>query len=164
MKTDKGLFRKVLLIFTALFAASSLLLADEEKADVYFTGNTNSAAGEFVVQTSEDLYHFQGRIYEVYKVSYDDSRRNMKIAVNNEGKCTSFVAYNGAFTFFYNCNKFGFGVRKVMFENHWTHHQFSPNAYHKQSIMKCDKDIDKKEAIRLIAIYQPMLYKGEISN
>ena len=164
MKTDKGLFRKVLLIFAALFAVSTLLLADEERSELYLSGNTNSSAGEFVVQTSEDLYHFQGRIYEVYQVSYDDPDKNMKIAVNMEGKCNSFVAYNGEFSFFYNCNKFGFGVRKVFFDNPWVHDQFSSREYQEQTIMKCEKEVEKKEAIRLIAIYVPLLYREEISN
>jgi len=154
----------VLMIFIALFAATSLLMADEEKEEVYLSGNTNTSAGDFVVHLSEDLYHFQGRVHEVYKVSYDNTNMNMKIAVNTEGDCKSFVAYNGEFTFFYNCNKFGFGVRKVMFDNFWAHEQFSAEQYHQQSIMKCDKIIDKKDAVRLIAVYVPMLYRGEISN
>ena len=145
MKTDKGFLRKVLLIFISLFAASALLMADGEKSELYLSGNTNSSAGEFVVQTSEDLYHFQGRVYEVYQVSYDDPSRNMKIAVNMDGKCDSFVAYNGEFSFFYNCNKYGFGVRKVFFCDPWVHDQFNSRRYQEQSIMKCDKAVEKKE-------------------
>ena len=164
MKTEKGFLRKVFLIFTSLFAASTLLLADGEKSELYLSGNTNSSAGEFVVQTSEDLYQFQGRLYEVYDVSYDDPSRNMKIAVNVEGKCNSFVAYNGEFSFFYNCNKYGFGVRKVFFCDPWVHDQFSSKKYQEQSIMKCEKVVDKTDAIRLIASYVPLLYREEISN
>jgi hypothetical protein len=164
MKTDKGLLRKVILIVSSLFAASAILLADGETSELYLSGNTNSSAGEFVVQTSADLFQFQGRVYEVYKVSYDDPSKNMKIAVNIEGKCNSFVAYNGEFSFFYNCNKYGFGVRRVFFCDPWVHERFSSEEYQEQSIMKCEKVVDKKEAIRLIASYVPLLYREEISN
>ena len=160
METEKGLFRKVLMIFTSLFIASSLLLADGVKTEVYLSGDSNSPAGLYVVQITDDVYQFQGRIYEVYQVNYDDPRKNMKIAVNMEGKCRSFVAYNEEFSFFYNCNKFGFGVRKVMFDNPWVHKQFQPEKYQQQSILMCDKVIDKRDAIQLIACYVPMLYRG----
>ena len=57
---------------------------------------------------------------------------NMNIAVNNEGECTSFVAFNGEFMFFYNCNKYGFGVRKVMFSNPWAKDVFDPQQRHRR--------------------------------
>jgi len=164
MKTNTSALKKVMMITASLFLASAVLLADGETSEVYLSGNSNSFAGDFVVQTTNDLYHFQGREYEVYKVSYDHPGMNMKIAVNMEGKCNSFVVYNGQYSFFYNCNKYGFGVRKVMFADPWVKDQFSPDEYQMQTILKDQKKIEKKDAISLLASYVPQLYRREILN
>ena len=83
---------------------------------------------------------------------------NMKIAVNTtNGKCKSFVAYNGEFMFFYNCNKHGFGVRKVMFSNPWVKDGFNAQQFHDQSVLMKDRKVEKKEAVGMIAAYVPQL-------
>ena len=152
-----SLFRRSTTTFVALCFASSLLLAEGEANEVYLTGNTNTTAGDYVVQTTNDVFHYQGRAYEVLSVYYEDPEMNMKIAVNTEGKCTSFVAYNGEFMFFYNCNKNGFGVRKVMFSNPWAKDAFDAQRYHDQSVLLKEKKIEKKQAVGLIASYLPQL-------
>jgi hypothetical protein len=144
-------------IVVALCVTTSFALADGEITEVYLTGTSTSLAGDFVVQTTSDLFHFQGREYEVFRVYYDDPAMNMNIAVNNEGKCTSFVAFNGEFMFFYNCNKHGFGVRKVLFSNPWAKDVFSPQEYHDQTVLMKDRKVEKKQAVGLIAAYVPQL-------
>ncbi len=149
---------KRLMAFTAMWCLPfSLAWADGEITEVYLSGSTNTPAGDYVVQTTEDMFHFQGRTYEVFKVYYDDPEMNMKIAVNNEGRCTSFVAYNGEFMLFYNCNKYGFGVRKVMFSNPWAKDAFSSQQFHDQSILMKEKRVEKKQAVGLIAAYVPLM-------
>lgn len=163
MKTKRSTKKRVITIAASLLVASSMLFADGETAEVYLSGKTNTPAGDYVVQATDDLYYFQGKVYEVYRVDYEDPLLNMKIAVNIEGNCTSFVAYNGQFTFFYNCNKNGFGVRKVMFANPWVKDQFSSDEFHCQTILKNQKKMEKKEAIGIVASYVPMLYRWENS-
>ena len=158
MKTGTNTFKRIVLVFASLFFLTILAWADATINEVYLTGTTNSSAGQFVVQTTDDLFYFQGKVYEVYQVNYDDPTMNMWIAVNSEGNCNSFVAYNGQFSFFYACNKYGFGVRKVMFVNPWVHDQFSPIEYQEQSILCCKHKIEKKMAIGTIATYVPLLY------
>ena len=152
-----SLFRRSATTLVALCFTSLLLLAEGEANEVYLTGNTNTPAGDYVVQTTNDLFHYQGRSYEVLNVFYEDPEMNMKIAVNTEGKCTSFVAFNGEFMFFYNCNKNGFGVRKVMFSNPWAKDAFDAQRYHDQSVLLKEKKIEKKQAVGLIASYVPQL-------
>jgi hypothetical protein len=82
---------------------------------------------------------------------------NMKIAVNTEGPCRSYVAYNGEFMFFYNCNKNGFGVRKVMFSNPWVKDGFNAMQFHSQSVLMKDRKVDTKRAVGLVAIYLPQM-------
>jgi len=157
MKKKVGLFNRLTAIAVALFVLTSFAFADGETTEVFLTGTSNSSAGDFVVQTTNDMFHFQGNEYEVFRVYYDDPEMNMKIAVNTEGKCTSFVAFNGEFMFFYNCNKYGFGVRKVMFSNPWVKDDFDAREYHDQSVLMKERKVEKAEAVGLIAAYVPQL-------
>lgn len=153
-----SLFKRAMTMVVAVCLSTTFAFADGETTEVFLTGTSNSPAGDYVVQTTNDMFHFQGREYEVYRVYYDDPAMNMKIAVNTDGKCTSFVAYNGEFMFFYNCNKHGFGVRKVMFSNPWTSGSFDAAEFKVQTVLLKQRKIDKKEAVGLIASYMPMLY------
>jgi len=152
-----SLIRKLTAMIVALCVFTAFVFADGETTEVYLTGTSNSSAGDFVVQTTSDMFHYNGREYEVFRVYYDDPAMNMKIAVNNEGQCTSFVAFNGEFMFFYNCNKHGFGVRKVMFSNPWAKDVFDPQQFHDQTVLLKDKKVEKKNAVGLIAAYVPQL-------
>ena len=152
-----SLLRRLMTTVIALCLFSAFAFADGETTEVYLTGSSNSTAGDFVVQTTSDLFHFQGREYEVYRVYYDDPDMNMKIAVNTEGKCTSFVAFTEEYLFFYNCNKHGFGVRKVMFSNPWVKDSFDAQQFHDQTVLMKESKIEKKQAVGLIASYVPQL-------
>ena len=152
-----SLFKRMTTIVVALCLSTTFAFADGETTEVFLTGTSNSQAGDFVVQTTNDMFHYQGREYEVFRVYYDDPEMNMKIAVNTDGKCTSFVAYNGEFMFFYNCNKHGFGVRKVMFSNPWTKDTFDAREFRDQTVLMKEKKVDKKKAVGLIAAYVPQL-------
>ena len=149
--------RRLMTTVIALCLFSVFAFADGETTEVFLTGSSNLAAGDFVVQTTSDMFHFQGREYEVYRVYYDNPEMNMKIAVNTEGKCTSFVAFNGEFMFFYNCNKHGFGVRKVMFSNPWVKDSFDAQQFHDQTVLMKERKVEKKQAVGLIAAYVPQL-------
>jgi hypothetical protein len=129
----------------ALCVFSTFAFADGETSEVYLTGTSNSSAGDFVVQTTSDMFHYMGREYEVFRVYYDDPGMNMKIAVNNEGPCTSFVAFNGEFMFFLQLQQAWFGVRKVMFSNPWAKDVFDPQQYHDQSVLMKEKKVERRK-------------------
>ena len=152
-----SLFKRLMTVVVALCVSATFVFADGETTEVFLTGSSNSAAGDYVVQTTNDMFHFQGREYEVFRVYYDDPDMNMKIAVNIEGACTSFVAFNGEFMFFYNCNKYGFGVRKVMFSNPWAKDAFDAKQFHDQTVLMKKRKVEKKQAVGLIAAYVPQL-------
>jgi hypothetical protein len=152
-----SLIRRLATIVVALCVFSTFAFADGVISEVYLTGTSTSLAGDFVVQTTSDMFQYMGREYEVFRVYYDDPSMNMNIAVNTEGQCTSFVAFNGEYMFFYNCNKHGFGVRKVMFSNPWTKDEFDPQQFHDQTVLMKKKKVEKKQAVGLIAAYVPQL-------
>ena len=85
----------ILFVSTAVFAAG-------EASEVYLSGTTNTAAGDFVVTGTDDVYHFQGDEYKVYNVYYDNPAHNMKIAVLDEGNGKSYIAYTDSYWFKYN--------------------------------------------------------------
>ena len=152
-----SLFKRVTTIVISLCLSTTFAFADGETTEVFLTGTSNTPAGDYVVQSTSDIFHFQGSEYEVYRVYYDDPEMNMKIAVNTDGKCTSFVAFNGEFMFFYNCNKHGFGVRKVMFSNPWVKDAFDARQFHDQTVLMKKKRVEKKQAVGLIASYVPQM-------
>jgi hypothetical protein len=155
MKTKVNFITKMMTVTMALVMTTGMVFADGETTDVYATGKTNTPAGDFVVRTTNDVFHFQGAEYEVYKVYYDDPAMNLKIAVNAEGKCKSFIAYTTDYTIFYDCNKYGFGVRKVMFTNPDVQKRFDPREYQQQSVLRKQRKIEKQDAVELIAAFLP---------
>ena len=155
MKTKVSFISRLVMIAVALVMTTTLVLADGETTDMYTSGTSNSEAGNFVVRTTNDIFHFQGEEYEVYKVYYDNPAMNLKIAVNAEGKCKSFIAYTSDYTMFYNCTKNGFGVRKVMFSNPQAHKSFDHEKYQAQTILRSKRRIEKKQAVELIACFLP---------
>ncbi len=155
MKTKINLISRLMTIVVALVMTTTLVLADGGTTDMYTLGSANSEAGNFVVRTTNDIFHFQGQEYEVYKVYYDNPAMNFKIAVNTEGKCKSFIAYTSDYTMFYNCTKNGFGVRKVMFSNPDAHKAFNHEKYQAQTVLSSKRRIDMKQALELIACFLP---------
>ena len=47
-------------IALAFVLTSTAAFADGETTDVYTSGTSNSAAGDFVVRTTDDVFHYQG--------------------------------------------------------------------------------------------------------
>ena len=157
MKTKARFITRMMTMAVALVMTTAVVFADGETIDVFASGTSNSAAGDFVVRTTNDVYYFQGVEYEVYKVYYDDPSMNMKIAVNADGKCKSFVAYSSDYTLFYKCNKDGFGVRKIMFSNPDAHKRFDKMEFKQQTVLCKQRNIEKKEAIETIAAFLPSM-------
>lgn len=157
MKNKANFLKKMMATAMALIVVSTVAFAEGETNEVFLTGSTNTPAGDYTVQSTNDIYHFQGQEYEVYKVYYDNPEMNMKIAVNSNGKCESFIAFTDTYWFRYNCSKDGFGVRKVMFNNPSEQKNFDPKEYQEQSVLLKQRKIEKKQAVGLIATYLPKL-------
>jgi len=157
MKATINNLKKFAAVALSLMFVSTAVFADGEASEVYLSGTTNTAAGDFVVTGTDDVYHFQGDEYQVYHVYYDNPRHNMKIAVLNEGNCKSYIAYTDSYWFRYNCTRDGFGIRKAMFRSASVRDGFDANAYHNQSVLVNSRKIEKDQAVGLIAAYLPKL-------
>lgn len=157
MKTKVGNFVRLVMPVLIMLTLAPFAMAEGSANEVYLSGTSSSAAGDYIVQTTDEVFHYMGREYEVFEVFYDNPEMNMSIAVNTEGPCTSFVAYNNEYMFFYLCNKYGFGVRKVMFSNPWVKDGFNHIEYQEQSVLLDKKKVEKKQAVGLIASYVPLM-------
>jgi hypothetical protein len=157
MKTTVKMITKITAVAVMLTITSFSLFAKGDKDPVYTEGTTISPAGDYVVKATDDAYYFQGKAYEVYDVLYEDSFMDMKIAVNHESDCQSFIAYSDNFMVFYKCDEGGFGVRRILFTNNETREGFDSEKYQEQLVLKKQQRIFKKKAIELIASNLPSM-------
>lgn len=157
MKSKENILKRFAVAAVALLFVSTAMFADGGTSEVYLTGSSNTAAGDYVVTGTDDVYHFQGEEFTVYNVYYDDPSHNMKIAVNVNGDCNSFIAYTGGYWFMYNCTKDGFGVRKSMFTSPAVRDGFDSREYQSQSVLVKTRKIEQDQAVGLIAAYLPKL-------
>jgi hypothetical protein len=157
MKTKANFLKRIAAVTLSLMFVSTALFADGEANEVFLSGSTNTAAGDYVVTGTDDVYHFQGEEYEVFNVYYDNPLHNMKIAVIEGDDCKSFIAYTDGYWFKYNCTKEGFGVRKSMFNSASIRDEFNHVEYRDQSVLVKTKKIEKDQAIGMIAAYLPKL-------
>ncbi|MCK4998110.1 MAG: hypothetical protein KAS23_01195 [Anaerohalosphaera sp.] len=157
MKTTVNYLKRFAAVALSLMFVSTAVFADGEASEVYLSGTTNTAAGEFVVTGTDDVYHFQGNEYKVYNVYYDNPQHNMKIAVLDEGNCKSYIAYTDNYWFRYDCTREGFGVRKAMFSSAPIRDSFDAREFRDQTILVKQRKIEKDQAVGLIAAYLPKL-------
>lgn len=157
MKTKKRTIKKIAAFALSLMFVSAAAFADGGANEVFMSGKTGTSAGDFVVTGSDALYHFQGEVYNVYNVYYDNPTHNMMIAVQPGSDGSSFLAYNGQFWFRYNVTREGFGVRKAMFTSPTVRDEFDAQEYHDQTILVKKRRIEKDQAVGLIAAYLPKL-------
>ena len=157
MKNTANYLKRFATLTLAFLFVSVAVFADGETTEVYLSGATNTAAGDYVVTGTDAVYHFQGEEYNVYNVYYDNPSHNMKIAVLDDGDCKSYIAYTNGYWFMYNCTKEGFGVRKSMFRSANIRDGFDANEFHDQTILVKKKKIEKDQAVGLIASYLPKL-------
>jgi len=157
MKTKAKVLKRIAALTLSLMFVSATAFADGGANEVFLSGSTNTAAGDYVVTGSDEVYHFQGEEFKVYNVYYDNPSHNMKIAVVENTNCKTFLAYDGQFWFRYNCTKDGFGVRKAMFNSADIRDNFDANEYRDQSVLVKTRKIEKDQAVSLIAAYLPKL-------
>ena len=158
MKSTVNYFKRFAAAAVAMLFVTTAVFADGEATEVYLSGSTNTAAGDYVVTGTDDVYHYQGQEFEVYNVYYDNPAHNMKIAVLDNNECKTYIAYNDqGFWFKYDCTKEGFGVRKSMFTSPSIRDEFDAKEYRDQTVLVKKRSIEKDQAVGLIAAYLPKL-------
>lgn len=131
--------------------------AAADKPESPIKGNSTPDAGDYEVKYTGDIFYFQGEAYDDYQVNYEYPLMNMHIAVKDEKKCKSYIAYTKDFTIFYDCTKKGFGATRVMFATPEAHLSFNPNIYQEHAVLCKKRNLDQEEAISLIAASLPAM-------
>ena len=157
MKATGNYVKRFAAIALSLMFVSTAVFADGGASEVFTSGTTTTAAGDFVVTGTDDVYHFQGSEYKVYNVYYDNPLHNMKIAVLEEDDCKSYIAYTSNYWFKYDCTRDGFGVRKAMFTSAPIRDSFDAREFRDQTVLVKQRNIEKDQAVGLIAAYLPKL-------
>ncbi len=158
MNSTANYLKRFAAALVAILFVSTAVFADGEATDVYLSGSSNTAAGDYVVTGTDDVYHFQGQEFQVYNVYYDNPSHNMKIAVLDTEEFKTYIAYNeNGFWFKYNSTKEGFGVRKSMFTSPSVRDEFDHKEYRDQTVLVKKRNIEKDQAVGLIAAYLPKL-------
>jgi len=141
------------LVLVILISVMSLFAGINSMANTILLSGTSIEYGDYVVTDSEDIYYFMGKEYEVYNVMYDNPAANMKIGVNGK----EYIAYSKDFIFFYECNRNGFGIRKVLFNSEEIRNLYNEKEFSKQTILCPERKIDNLKALGLITLYVPKL-------
>lgn len=156
MKTNHIITRNIVIMMAMLLIPLSSY-ASKDNPDVYMTGKTVETETNFIVVPSEEVFHFQGQEYEVYKVTYDNPALNCKIAVRQVDRRNVFVAYTNTYTIFYEAGSNGFGPRRILFANPDAQLSFNPNKYSDQQVLDRNRHVSRKHGIELIAGYLPAM-------
>jgi len=157
MKATNQFLRRFAAVLFSAMIVSTALFAEGGASEVYLKGSSTTAAGDYTVTSTDDVYLYQGKEYAVYNVYYDNPAHNMKIAVLEEENCKSFIAFTENYWFRYNCTKDGFGIRKAMFSSAKARDAFNANQFQDQTVLVKTRKIDKDVALGLIAAYMPKL-------
>jgi hypothetical protein len=140
-----------------LAVAITSTFAYSDGPGIVAAGSSTNNAGLYWILETNETFHFQGEEYRVYKVKYDNSEMDVRIAVNQELDCNRYIAYTKDYTIFYDCSKEGFGVKRVMFAKRDSHLSFNPNVYLDQAVLTKKRRIQEDVALSLIAATLPAM-------
>ena len=143
-------------IFT-LATSSHFAFAEDKDKNIYTQGISTEAAGDFIVEITDESFFFQDNAYEVYSVSYDNAELNTKIAVNIFSDSYTYIVIGEDYKLFYENSEEGFGVRRVKFANLDANERFDAMEFSEQSILSETRQRFKKKTIDLIISNLPDL-------
>ena len=142
---------KKLKLFLAIFVLSLTSVFASHDSPILLSGTTITGIN-YIVYHSEEIYHFNGNVYDIYMIDYE-GLENAKLAVLDK----SYIVLGENFTIFYESTRNGFGVRKIFFQNPLIKEKFNSEEYQKQTILNDNKRIGTKNAIGLVVSYFPKL-------
>ena len=73
MKATNQFLRRFAAVLFSAMIVSTALFAEGGASEVYLKGSSTTAAGDYTVTSTDDVYQYQGKEYAVYNVYYDNS-------------------------------------------------------------------------------------------
>jgi hypothetical protein len=128
---------------------------------VVIKGNTNSAFGEYRIETADNPVTLKGQECEAYKISYQNTPMEETVLVFKDKMFRKYLVLSDKLSVQYVCNANSFGVEKIdtSFQKegyNTSDSNLNRNEYFQQKILVPGR-IGEKEAITLIASYFPLL-------
>jgi len=127
-------------------------------------GKTNCTLGSFKVEKASDQLVVNGIALETYVISYENSEKKVKLAVQDDGKHKVFLVSSDDLDILYVCNSNIFGVKKpgkkFKKDGYITDDGvLNRSEYFNQKVIKRSES-SIKECAGLIAVYYPHLIQN----
>lgn len=127
-------------------------------------GKTNCSLGSFKVEKAVDQLIVNGVALETYVISYENSEKTVKLAVQEDGKNIVFLVSSDDLDILYVCNSDIFGVekpgKKFKKDGYVTDDAvLNRSEFFNQKIIKRSAN-SVKECAGLIAVYYPHLIQN----
>ena len=149
---------KKLILLTVLAVMISTVSFGQK---VVAKGNTNSALGEYRLETIDNPIMLKGEECKAYKVSYENSPMKLTILVYKDKICRKYLVLSDKLSVQYICNASYFGVEKIdkSFQkegyNTSDSNLNSSEYFHQKNLGP--GQLGELEAGTLIAVYFPLL-------
>ena len=146
---------------SAVFVAA---LAVAFAGQVVIKGKTNSPLGVFTVEKSDDPVSIDGQDLETYIISYQNSEKELKVAIDKDKKCKKYLVCCEDMSIQYVCRENYFGIekldRKYIKEGYETNlHKLNQGSFYHQRIITREDKTDRN-CLGLIAVYYPQLLRN----
>ena len=152
--------KNVFSLSTVFVAAFAVAIAGQ----VVIKGKTNTPLGVYTVEKSPDPVMIGDQELETYIISYENSEKQVKVAIDKEKKCKKYLVCCEDMSIQYICNNEYFGIekldRKYTKEGYQTDiHRINQGAFYHQRIITREDKTDRN-CLGLIAVYYPQLIRN----
>ena len=141
----------------------ALCLTAFAKKNVVATGKTWTAMGDFKIEVAETPYSLNGEELKTFVISYENSPLKVKVAIDTDKKCNTYLVMSDKLSVQYVCNSSYFGVEKLARQYvkkglNTSDNELNREEYFKQKVITREVQSPVENA-RLIAAYFPTLVK-----
>jgi hypothetical protein len=141
----------------------ALCLTAFAKKNVVATGKTWTAMGDFKIEVAETPYSLNGEELKTFVISYENSPLKVKVAIDTDKKCNTYIVMSDKLSVQYICNSSYFGVEKIARQYgkaglNTSENELNREEYLKQRVITREAQSPVENA-RLIAAYFPTLVK-----
>jgi hypothetical protein len=152
----------ILIICVALLSVGATAKIRDGKA---LNGNSLTEFGKYTIVNSDAPMVLNNQVVKTYDLTYENTKKPIRIGVLAEKGCTSFIVCSDEFEIQYVCNKNVFGVKKMeqqyqTLPTEATLAKLNRVSYYSQRVI-CQNPKAEDELLGLIACYFPGLVNEE---
>lgn len=133
--------------------------------EVVATGKTHTTVGDYKIAVADQPVMVNGEELKAYIISYENSPMKVTVAIQKAKDCKNYIVFSDRLSIQYVCDGNIFGVQKL------------DKSFEKEGYVTSDAELNRNEYFhqkliivgqtgevantKLIAVYFPMLLKGE---